>query len=149
MMKLNSLVGSGATLMLGLLLGFTLSAHPQSNRTSLNGLSQETKVVSRLDWVLLNARVQALEWSSIQDFSRPVSPAGFEFDGQTGKVISKAFVDPSWLAKNNMDEVNKVFTARAADLCAVGVGGSLLDEHSPVSIPIENSPLYRLKIPHP
>ncbi len=118
----------------GAMLGTTATVYSQSRASSLADFAQQKQDVSKMQWALLNARVQALEWTLIQDLSRPVSPANFTYDEKSKRIIAAAFVNPTWLAQTNLEKVRQVFSARAVDLCALGAGGALMQAGSPAGL---------------
>ncbi len=131
------LVASG--FFVGLALGASLTVYPQTRTTSLAGLAEEKKDITKMEWVLMNARVQALEWSLIQDFVRPVSPAGYEYDATKNRIVAAAFVNPTWLAKIDIEKTKQVLLGRGVDLCGLGAGGALMKQGSPFGLDWKSS----------
>ena len=123
----------------GMSLGASLTVYSQARTTSLASLAEEKKDITRMEWVLMNARVQALEWSLIQDFSRPVSPAGYEYDAVKNRIVAAAFVDPTWLAKTDIEKAKQILLGRGADLCGLGAGGALMKQGSPLGLDWKSS----------
>ncbi len=112
----------------GSIVATTAATYSQSHTSSLADLTREKRDVSKMQWALLDARIRALEWTSIQDLSRPVSPANFEYNEKSKKIVVSAFVNPSWLAETNLDKVTQVFWGRAVDLCGLAATAALMDQ---------------------
>ncbi len=121
-------------LFVGSALGGLLTVYSQTRTTSLASLAEEKKDITKMEWVLMNARVQALEWSLIQDFARPVSPAGYAYDATKNRIVAAAFVDPTWLAKTDLEKAKQVLLGRGVELCGLGAGGALMKQGSPLGL---------------
>src|ERR1700683_1046740 len=59
----------------------------------------EKMEVSKLDWIMLTARVRVLENIFAHESSRPASAVGMSYDRDDKRVVVKGFVDPEWIEK--------------------------------------------------
>src|SRR6267378_238505 len=51
----------------------------------------------------------------------------FMYDENSKKIVTVAFVNPSWLSQAPVQEVRKLFMMRAIDFCDVAVAEALID----------------------
>src|SRR5438874_13246892 len=80
-------------------------------------LADQKMEVSRLDWILLTARVRLMEQNIAHQSSRPASPVGMLYDRQKKRVVVNGFVDPDWIDRAKVDEVKKVLLQQSASYC--------------------------------
>jgi hypothetical protein len=100
----------------------------QAHAPSLDNLALQKRDVSKMDWVLLDARVTALESTQIPEASQFVTPLDFAYDQTSKKIVARGFVRPEWLSKANAQQIRKVFIMRAIDFCGVAVAGALMKD---------------------
>src|SRR5437879_5555188 len=103
---------------LGTLFGWQFAIYSQSNADSLRRLAEEKKDLTKMEWVLVNARLNALESPIARYSGSPIMSTGFEFDAAKGRIVASAFVPPEWFAKTNLEKAKESFSLSAADLCA-------------------------------
>jgi hypothetical protein len=124
-MRASSCVAIAALLCGLVAVRVTLQGQTQSQKTAVpdhaSQLAEEKIEVSKLDWILLKARVRLLEQMAAHDGSRPASAVGMAYDSQEKRVVVKGFVDPDWVAKAKLDEVKKVLLKQSADYCVDGL----------------------------
>ena len=103
----------------------TMRGQTQSQKAAVpdhaSQLAEEKMEVSKLDWILLKARVRLIEQMAAHDGSHPVSAVGMEYESQGKRVVVKGFVDPDWIAKAKLDEVKRVLLKQSADYCVDGL----------------------------
>lgn len=104
----------------GVSLGAAVGALPQSGKPSLAGFAEEKIQVSKMDWVLLNARINTLAWTLFRNFKIPAIPMNFRYEPKTNRIISNSLVNPDWLANANLDEAKKTLSSNAVSFCAEG-----------------------------
>lgn len=85
-------------------------------------LAEEKMQVSKLDWILLTARVRALEQIMAHENSRPASVVGMRYDRENKHVIVNAFVDPGWLGTAKLDTVKTLLVSQGVSYCVDGFG---------------------------
>ena len=108
--------------------GFILGAYSQSKpdqnldeekaSNNLQKLADEKAEISKLDWVLLKARVDALQDAIKDDLKQPLTATAFFYDHVRKKIVITVFVDPVWLAGKGIGDVKNSFENRAAKLNA-------------------------------
>jgi len=84
-------------------------------------LAEEKMEVSKLDWILLTARIRAMEQIIAHEGSRPASPIGMRYDRDAKRVIVRGFVDPSWVDSAKLDEIRKLLSKQGTDYCVDGL----------------------------
>lgn len=84
-------------------------------------LADEKMQVSKLDWILLTARVRALEQVTAHESARHTSMVGMRYDRESKSVIASAFVDPEWLAGAKMDAVKNTLLNQGTSYCVDGL----------------------------
>jgi hypothetical protein len=95
-------------------------------------LADEKIEVSKLDWIMLTARLRMLEQIFAHESSRTVSPVGMDYDAERKHVVIKGFVDSDWIAGAKMDEAKNTLLKEARSYCvdglalAEGEGGELI-----------------------
>jgi hypothetical protein len=98
---------------------------PNANLTKpssgLSKLATEKIDITRLDLVLLTARIRLLEQALAHPQARNESVVGMEYDKTSGRVIIKSWVEPSWSASANLQSARKELTEQAASYCADGL----------------------------
>ncbi len=119
----------GATLAaLCALAGFGLRGQTQARDSGASDrvfqLAEEKIQVSKLDWILLTARVRVMEQILAHESSRPTALVGMRYAPERKRVIAKAFVKPDWIDRAKMDEVKKVLLEQALGYCVDGLGMS-------------------------
>jgi hypothetical protein len=97
--------------------GTPQNATPAAN---LQQLADEKMQVSKLDWILLVARVRELEQVVAHESSRPVSLVGMKYDSDKKLVVASAFVDPSWIDSAKIEVVRKLLPEQAGNYCVMG-----------------------------
>ena len=99
----------------GLFLGATITARSQRQAQTVADLKVQKHDLSKMDWVLLDARVTALEATPLTEPSHVVSPVDFTYDETAKKIVARGFVDPEWLSKANAEQIKTMFTMRAIE----------------------------------
>lgn len=126
----------------GLIVGSLLTAiesSPGGQAPSLANLVVQKHELSKMDWVLMDARVTALEPTPINDLSRWVTPTDFAYDEQSKKIVARGFVSPEWLSRTNLQDVKTALTMRAVDFCGVAVASALMKEGSSLGLAWQNN----------
>jgi hypothetical protein len=103
----------------------TINAAGQAQRSGrvadhVSQLADEKIEVSKLDWIMLMARVRILE-EMARENSRSVSSTGMHYDPETKRVVVRSFVDPDWIAEAKMDDAKKILVKRATSYCVDGL----------------------------
>jgi hypothetical protein len=80
------------TFALGALFGWQLAIYSQTSGDSLRKLAEERKDLTKMEWVLVNARLNALESPVSRYSGSPITSAGFEFDSVKGRIVASAFI---------------------------------------------------------
>jgi hypothetical protein len=127
------------TFAFGALFGWQLAIYSQTSADSLRKLAEERKDLTKMEWVLVNARLNALESPVSRYSASPITSAGFEFDSVKGRIIASAFVPPEWFAKTNLEKAKESLSSSAADLCGTSAWVALLKQGSPVAMDLRNS----------
>jgi hypothetical protein len=83
-------------------------------------LADEKIQISKLDWIMLTARVRILE-EMARESSRSVSSTGMHYDRETKRVVVRGFVDPDWIAGAKMNEAKKTLVKQATSYCVDGL----------------------------
>jgi hypothetical protein len=103
-----------------LVVGWITIAHSQSKPDQklkaesmdlIKKLVFEKADISKMDWILLNAKLDALRDVFKDDLAQPMTLTGFGFD--RGRTVIKVYVNPDWLARNSITEVGNAFKSRA------------------------------------
>jgi hypothetical protein len=84
-------------------------------------LTEEKMQVSKLEWIMLMARVRILEQANAHETSRPVSATGMRYDRETKTVIVSGFVDSKWLSAAKIDDVKTVLVSQGVSYCVNGL----------------------------
>jgi len=100
----------------------------QTKPSGLNTLAAEKAEISKLDWILMVARVRSLEYKMAHNLSQPASEVGIRYDRQHGKVIVAGFVDLEWLDRAKLDDLKKRLTAEALEYCVDGLTMAAFDQ---------------------
>jgi hypothetical protein len=127
------------TFAFGTLFGWQLAIYSQTNADSLRKLAEERKDLTKMEWVLVNARLNALESPVIRYSSSPIMSAGYEFDSSKGRIVASAFVPPEWFAKTNLEKAKESLTSSAVDLCGTSAGIALIKQSSPAAMDWRNA----------
>jgi hypothetical protein len=136
-MQIRQVIIFVAGLFVGLLVA--IGTWSQANGPSLGNLSVQKHEVSKLDWVLLDARVTALESTPLNDFSRWITPLDFAYDEQRKKIVARGFVSPDWFSQTDLQGVKAALTKRAVDFCGVAVASALMKEGSSLGLAWQNN----------
>jgi hypothetical protein len=100
------------------LLGLVIGLYAQSNTgAKLSKLSDEKAEISKMDLILLNSRVAALQQLLKDDLSLPFVPTSFSYDVEKQKIRTSVYIDPAFLAKVGASQLNKALDYRATGLC--------------------------------
>jgi hypothetical protein len=84
-------------------------------------LADEKIQVSKLDWIMLTARIRMLEHIFAHETSRTISPVGMDYDADKKRVVIKGFVDPDWIASAKMDDAKNALKKEATSYCVDGL----------------------------
>lgn len=84
-------------------------------------LAGEKMEVSKLDWIMLTARVRLLETVFAHESGRPASAVGMSYDRDEKRVVVRGFVDSDWVANAKVDELKKVLLKQGTDYCVDGL----------------------------
>lgn len=90
-------------------------SHSQSNL--LEGLTKEKATISKMDWILLNSRLNLLEKALRNDLSVPLSLSGQYYDQKKKKFKTGIKVDLVWLSKSSPERIKSTLASYAADVC--------------------------------
>jgi hypothetical protein len=108
-----------------LFIAAVLRAQKQDDRSGVSDrayqLADEKMEVSKLDWIMLTARVRLLEQSLAHEGSHSSSAVGMSYDAQERRVVVQGFVDPDWFGRARLDEVKKVLLRQSTDYCVDGL----------------------------
>jgi len=111
-----------------LLAGYGLRGQTQTRDSSVTDrafqLAAEKMQVSKLDWILLTARIRVIEQMSAHEGSRPATLVGMRYDPDKKHVVARGFVNPDWIGRAKIDEVKKVLLDHALNYCVDGFGMS-------------------------
>ena len=77
---------------------------PSQAAYHVSQLVNERIEVSKLDWIILTARVRMLEQIMAHESLRSVSSVGMAYDTEKKRVVVKGFVDPDWIANAKVDD---------------------------------------------
>jgi hypothetical protein len=100
------------------LLGLVIGLHAQSNTgPKLSKLSDEKVEISKMDLILLNSRIAALQQLLKDDLSLPFVPTSISYDVEKQKIRTSVYIDPAFLAKASATQLNKALDSRATNLC--------------------------------
>src|SRR3989442_11701454 len=94
-----------AALLIGVVLGPLGSVRSQSSSTGLDQLASEKATLSKMDVLLMNARIDALQSILLGDLSVPLVPQTYRYDDKQHKIEIRVFVNPSWLSKKNVESL--------------------------------------------
>jgi hypothetical protein len=84
-------------------------------------LADEKMEVSKLDWIMLTARVRMLEQIEAHEGSRQVSPIGVEYDREKKRVAVRGFVDPDWINRAKIADAQSTLLKQAGNYCVEGL----------------------------
>ncbi|HEY4052889.1 MAG TPA: hypothetical protein VGL74_04060 [Terriglobales bacterium] len=84
-------------------------------------LADEKIEISKLDWIMLTARIRMLEQTLAHESSRTVSSVGMAYDAEKKRVIVQGFVDPDWIANAKMDDAKGTLRKEATGYCVDGL----------------------------
>ena len=101
---------------LGILISL-IGAYSRSQSNVLEGLAEEKATISKMDWILLNSRLNLLEKALRIDVSVPMSLSGQYYDRTKKKFLTSIRVDPAWLGKSSPEKVKGTLDSHAADVC--------------------------------
>jgi hypothetical protein len=108
-----------------LLFGFTLYGQTEGPKPSVPDhayqLADQKMEVSKLDWVLLTARVRMMEQILAHESSRPATAVGMSYDREEKRVVVKGFVDPDWIGNAKIDVIKKVLLEQSLNYCVSGL----------------------------
>jgi hypothetical protein len=124
---------------LGALFGWQFAIYSQTSSESLRRLAEEKRDLTKMDWVLVNARLNALESPIARYSASPVTSAGFEFDSTKGRIVASAFVPREWFAKANLEKAKEAFSSSATDLCSASAGAALIKQGSPAAMDLKSA----------
>lgn len=110
-------------LVAGIALGVTLATAArvlsfQQRLADFKDLTAQKADISRMDWLLLQAQVAAIESTLEFDANRTDVPRGFTYDTKRQVVQAVSNVNPVWLSTANVDQVKKTLAERAVEICA-------------------------------
>jgi hypothetical protein len=108
------------------LVGLKIHAQAQTPKSDtprrVSQLAEEKMEVSKLDWIMLNARVKIVEQIPVFGASHHTSALGMSYDRDKKQVSVRGFVDPDWIARVKIDEMKKALLSDAALYCVQGLG---------------------------
>jgi len=137
-MQMRTSLISASMFIVGCMGGAVITSS-QAHGPSLDNLALQRREVSKMDWVLLDARVTALESTQIPEASHFVTPLDFAYDQTSKKIVARGFVPPDWLSKANAQQIKKVLTMRAVDFCGVAVASALMKAGSATGLAWQKS----------
>ena len=117
-------VSVSAMVTCAILCGETAESQTQVSGHTADHVSQladEKIEVSKLDWIMLTARVRMLEQIAAHESSRTVSSVGMRYDAEKKRVVVKGFVDPDWIENAKMDDAKKALLKAATSYCIDGL----------------------------
>src|SRR5260221_619017 len=119
-----------AVLLIGAVLGAVVGVRSQSNNAGLDQMASEKANLSKMDVLLMNARIDALQSILLGDLSVPLVPQTYRYDDKQHKIEIRVFVNPSWLSKKNVETLKSDLNDEVASACnstMTGTKETLLD----------------------
>ena len=99
-----------------------------SAQSGISKLATEKIDVTRLDLVLLTARIRLLEQALAHPQARNESVVAMWYDKTSGRVIIRSWVQPSWSGSANLQTAKNELTEQATSYCVDGVLMAIADQ---------------------
>jgi hypothetical protein len=137
------LLTTAVGLIIGAIFGAGVTLYSQTRASSLSDLTQEKQAVTKMQWVLLNAKVNALgaapQSAALMESARFVTSLNFMYDENSKRIVAVAFVNPSWLLQAPVQETRKLFMMRGIDFCNVALYEAFIDAGLPAGAKVQNN----------
>ncbi|HEY6348200.1 MAG TPA: hypothetical protein VI636_02200 [Candidatus Angelobacter sp.] len=85
-------------------------------------LAEKELRVSKLDWILLTARVRVMEQALAHESSRPATLVGFHYDADRKRAVAKGFLNPEWFSGAKIDQLKSTLQSQGLSYCVDGFG---------------------------